>query len=173
MSLRRPPSGRDPDLATELMYFAYRGFVGEADRILAARGLNRAHHRVLFFVARLRSPTVGELIRTLAVSKQALALPLRELKAQDLVAWTVDPDDARVKRLALTPEGGRLLARLSATQRRSFARAFATAGAAATAAWFETMRELAAGELERSGRALPVRTTRAARAPARKRRSPP
>ena len=165
------PAG-DEDLAIELMYFAYRGFVGEADRILAARGLNRAHHRVLFFVARLGRPTVGELIRALAVSKQALALPLRQLKAQDLVAWTADPDDARVKRLALTPDGGRLLARLSEMQRRAFRRAFAAVGATATAAWVATMRELAAAEMAKSGRVVAA-PSRAARARERTPRSRP
>lgn len=167
----KAPAG-DRDLAIELMYFAYRGFVGEADRILAARGLNRAHHRVLFFVARLGRPTVGELIRTLAVSKQALALPLRELKAQDLVAWTVDPEDARAKRLALTPDGGRLLARLSDSQRRSFRRAFAAVGPAATAAWVATMRELAAAEMAKSGRPV-ASASRPGRARARTPRSRP
>lgn len=155
MSRPRGTRARAPDLASELMYFAYRGFVAEADRILEARGLNRAHHRLLFFVGRLKRPTVGELIRTLAVSKQTLAGPLRDLKGQDLVAWTADADDARVKRLALSAAGRRLLTRLSATQRRSFARAFAAAGAPASAAWFATMRLLAAEELERSGRVPP------------------
>ena len=87
------------DAAIELMYFAYRGMVAKPDRVLEARNLGRAHHRVLFFVARLERPTVGELLRTLAVSKQSLNGPLRDLKAQDLIAWERDEGDARVRRM--------------------------------------------------------------------------
>ncbi|MGC2223776.1 MAG: MarR family transcriptional regulator, partial [Methylocella sp.] len=36
----------------ELMFFAYRDFVGDADHLLARLGFGRAHHRVLHFVAR-------------------------------------------------------------------------------------------------------------------------
>ena len=40
----------------ELMFFAYRDFVQDADRILAADGFGRAHHRVLYFVVRRPGP---------------------------------------------------------------------------------------------------------------------
>lgn len=142
------------DAAIELMYFAYRGFVGEADRVLAERGLARAHHRILFFVARLGRPTVGELRRTLAVSKQALSAPLRDLSRQELVVQRPDADDGRRRRLALTAAGRALERRLSRMQRAEFARVFADAGPREEAAWRAVMRRLAAGELERSGREL-------------------
>lgn len=142
------------DAAIELMYFAYRGFVGEADRVLALRGLARAHHRVLFFVARLKRPTVGELRRTLSVSKQSLAGPLRELKRQDLIAWHADPGDARVRRLALTRSGRALERRLSVLQRRAFRAVFAQAGPRDEAGWRAVMHRLARDELLRSGREL-------------------
>lgn len=142
------------DAAIELMYFAYRGFVGEADRVLAARGLARAHHRILFFVARLECPAVGELRRTLAVSKQAIAAPLRDLKRQDLVALRPDPIDARMRRIVLTPPGRALERRLTRLQRRQFARIFADAGGRDEAAWRSVMHRLASEELEASGREL-------------------
>ena len=36
----------------ELLFFAYRDFVGDADHELEAFGFGRAHHRVLHFVHR-------------------------------------------------------------------------------------------------------------------------
>ena len=142
------------DAAIELMYFAYRGMVAKPDRVLEARNLGRAHHRVLFFVARLERPTVGELLRTLAVSKQSLNGPLRDLKAQDLIAWERDEGDARVKRLSLTPAGRALEAKLSALQRRHFRAIFASGDARDTSGWRATMLKLAADEMARSGRDL-------------------
>ena len=140
------------DAAIELMYFAYRGMVAKPDRVLEARNLGRAHHRVLFFVARLERPTVGELLRTLAVSKQSLNGPLRDLKAQDLIAWERDEGDARVRRLSLTRDGRKLEARLSVLQRRHFAVIFGAGTAADEAGWRAVMARLAEAERAASGR---------------------
>ncbi|CAG0982844.1 hypothetical protein BURK1_01837 [Burkholderiales bacterium] len=140
------------DAAIELMYFAYRGMVEKPDRVLAARGLGRAHHRILFFVARLRHPTVGDIRRTLAVSKQSLNGPLRDLKGQDLIVWERDAHDARVRRLSLSVAGRALEARLSALQRRHFAAILAESGAAEESGWRAVMKRLAEAEMRRSGR---------------------
>ena len=142
------------DAAIELMYFAYRGMVAKPDRVLEARSLGRAHHRVLFFVARLERPTVGELLRTLAVSKQSLNGPLRDLKRQDLIAWERDEGDARVRRLSLTRDGRRLEARLSVLQRRHLAAIFGAGTAADEAGWRAVMARLAGAELAASGREI-------------------
>ena len=142
----------DPDAPMELMYFAYRGFVALPDRVLATRGLARAHHRILFFVARLGRPTVGELQRTLAVTKQALNAPLRDLRRQALIAWHGDAADARLRRLSLTRAGRALERKLSLLQRRQFAAIFAAGSAADEAGWRAVMRRLADAERERAAR---------------------
>ena len=65
------------------MHFALRAVIAEPDRILAARGLTRMHHRILFFVAHSPGMSVGELQTTLDVTKQALnASMTRDLAAQ-------------------------------------------------------------------------------------------
>lgn len=144
------------DAAIELIHFSYRELVVRPDRVLAARGLARAHHRILYFVAKLRQPSVSELLQALAVSKQALAGPLRDLYAQQLIRYERGVPDARVKRLALTDAGRKLEARLAAQQRQAFEAAFVVAGAAAEAGWRDVMRRLAADAMRRAGRPSPV-----------------
>jgi DNA-binding MarR family transcriptional regulator len=148
---------RSLDAAIELTFFAYRALTGRADALLASRGLSRMHHRILHFVARLEEPSVGALLRTLGVSKQALNGPLRDLYAQKLITFDRPPDDARVKRLALTPEGKRLEGKLSALQRAQFAATFDAVGAPAEAGWREAMEHFARDELQRAGWRLPDR----------------
>src|SRR5512139_1669753 len=133
--MREPARQAELNAAIELMHFGYRAMVAKADRVLAARGLSRVHHRILYFVARLSRPSVNELLRTLAVSKQALNGPLRDLYAQQLIAFEREADDARVKRLTLTAAGKRLEGRLSALQRQQFEGVFAVAGDVAEAGW--------------------------------------
>ena len=127
----------------ELFYFAYRAFTAGPDALLAARGLGRVHHRVLYFVGRHPDIAVHELLQILAVSKQALHAPLRALLAEGLVAARPDALDRRLRRLRLTDEGRRLEARLSATQARQLERVFAASGAAAETHWKRVMRAVA------------------------------
>ena len=94
--------------AIEALYFAYRGFTDQADRILERRGLGRVHHRILYFIGRRPDVSVQGLLDVLAVSKQALNAPLRQLVGMDLVSALPSPRDRRVKNLRLTAEGKKL-----------------------------------------------------------------
>ena len=69
----------------ELMFFAYRGFTADPDRILEARGYGRAHHRAIHFINRRPGLTVNELLDFLGVTKQSLNRVLRQLVDDGLV----------------------------------------------------------------------------------------
>lgn len=131
--------------AIEQFYFAYRGFTDRPDRILERRGLGRVHHRILYFIGRRPDVSVRGLLDLLAVSKQALNAPLRQLMEMDLVGVAVSPDDRRVKRLSLTESGRKLEAELTEAQTRHLRAAFDRAGAEATAGWKAVMEELIGG----------------------------
>ncbi|MBD3768954.1 MAG: MarR family transcriptional regulator [Rhodobacterales bacterium] len=128
--------------AIELMYFAYREFTSHADKILDRRGLNRVHHRLLYFIERNPNLKIGELLETLAISKQALNAPLRQLIEMNLVCPVADEADRRVKRLCLTEKGKRLEAELTGAQVRRLGRVFEVVGADDANRWFRVMTEL-------------------------------
>jgi DNA-binding MarR family transcriptional regulator len=129
--------------AIELLFFAYREFTDRPDRILERRGLGRTHHRILYFVGRHPGISVGGLLDILAVSKQALNAPLRQLSEMGLIALSPDADDRRVKRLNLTAAGQSLEAELTGAQMRFLSVAFETAGTANEAGWTKVMETLA------------------------------
>lgn len=131
--------------AIELFYFAYRGFTDRPDRILERRGLGRVHHRILYFIGRRPDVSVRGLLDLLAVSKQALNAPLRQLLEMNLVAAVADPADRRVKKLRLTPDGLRLEAELTGVQMRHLQTAFDRTGVEQAQGWREVMGELAKG----------------------------
>jgi DNA-binding MarR family transcriptional regulator len=127
---------RDPDpdgneallQAIEFLYFAYRGFTAEADSVLAALGLGRAHHRVIYFVGRNPGITVSELLSILHITKQSLARVLTQLLNAGFIAQSPGAQDKRQRRLALTRAGIGLEKRLTEAQRRLIADACAKAG---------------------------------------------
>lgn len=115
----------------ELLFFAYRDFTGEADLVLAERGLGRAHHRAIYFIGRNPAVTVSQLLRILKITKQSLSRVLQELVAENYVVQTPGPTDRRERRLSLTPRGEELENILTEGQRRRLGRAYAQAGAEA------------------------------------------
>lgn len=129
--------------AIELLFFGYREFTDRPDRILERRGLSRVHHRILYFVGANPGLSVGGLLDILAVTKQALSAPLRQLTEMRLVALAPDTADRRVKRLSLTTEGARLEAELTGVQTRLLSAAFDAAGPADAAGWRRVMERLA------------------------------
>ena len=129
--------------ALELMHFAYRAFTAGPDRILEARGLQRVHHRILYFVGRHPGISVNGLLAILAVSKQALNAPLRQLQEMHLVDSQSASVDRRVRELRLTSEGARLESSLSGLQRRGLEKVFRHAGESAEVQWRVVMAEIA------------------------------
>ena len=128
--------------AIEAMFFAYRGFTADPDRILAGRGYGRAHHRALHFVGRSPGITVGELLDVLGVTKQSLNRVLRTLVEDGLVESRVGMRDRRERNLALTTEGTVLERALSDAQRARMRAAFREAGPAAVAGFRQVLEHM-------------------------------
>ncbi len=133
--------------AIELQYFSYRAFTSGADRLLEKRGLNRVHHRILYFVGRHPGRSVNQLLKTLRISKQALHVPLRQLVSMNLISSDRSAADARVKQLVLTVAGKRLEARLTGTQMLQLEAVLDAAGAEAEAGWRHVIALLAEDEV--------------------------
>ena len=66
---------------------------------------------MLYFVGRHPRLSVNALLGILAVSKQALNAPLRQLVERGLIAVEVASHDRRVRELTLTEDGSQLEAR--------------------------------------------------------------
>jgi DNA-binding MarR family transcriptional regulator len=112
----------------EAMFFAYRGFTADPDRILEARGYGRAHHRAIHFIHRSPGTTVNNLLAILGVTKQSLNRVLRALIEDGLVDSRVGRKDRRERHLFLTPAGEALERELSDAQRARMRDAYRKAG---------------------------------------------
>jgi DNA-binding MarR family transcriptional regulator len=126
--------------AIEAMFFAYRGFTADPDRILEGRGYGRAHHRAIHFIHRSPGTTVNNLLGILGVTKQSLNRVLRTLVEDGLVESRIGARDRRERHLHLTTEGRALERELSDAQRARMRAAFRAAGPGAVAG-FRTVLE--------------------------------
>ena len=102
----------------ELMFFAYKDFTADSDRILERFGFGRAHHRALYFVNRQPGLTVADLLEILAITKQSLARVLKQLIQSGYIMQETGPSDRRQRLLYPTERGRELIRELSRPQSR-------------------------------------------------------
>lgn len=133
----------------EAMFFAYRGFTADPDRILADRGYGRAHHRAVHFINRSPGTTVNNLLSILGVTKQSLNRVLRTLIEDGLVESRVGARDKRERHLFLTEAGEELESDLSTAQRDRMRAAFRTAGPDAVSGFRTVLEAMMDGDLRR------------------------
>ncbi len=133
----------------EAMFFAYRGFTADPDRILAGMSYGRAHHRALHFIQTAPGTTVNNLLTILGVTKQSLNRVLRTLIQDGLVESRVGRSDKRERHLHLTEAGQRLERQLSDAQRLRMRAAYRDAGPEAVAGFRRVLEAMMDPELRR------------------------
>jgi DNA-binding MarR family transcriptional regulator len=112
----------------ELLFFAYRDFVGDPDAVLSKLAFGRAHHRVLHFVNRNPGMKVADLLEILNITKQSLGRVLKQLVDQGFVVQKEGAQDRRQRLLSVTPKGEALALKLAGLQTQRINRAFAELG---------------------------------------------
>jgi DNA-binding MarR family transcriptional regulator len=133
----------------EAMFFAYRGFTADPDRILEGLDYGRAHHRAIHFIHRSPGTTVNNLLSILGVTKQSLNRVLRSLIEDDLVRSEKGKVDARERHLYLTDKGQMLERELSDAQRARMRAAYRAAGPAAVAGFRQVLEAMMDPEMRR------------------------
>jgi len=114
----------------ELLFFAYRDFVGDADHELEAFGFGRAHHRVMHFVTRYPGLKVADLLDVLRITKQSLGRVLKQLLDEGYIVQKTGNADRRQRLLFATAKGEALVAKLAGLQTRRIEHALAEIGPA-------------------------------------------
>jgi len=150
----------------ELLFFAYRDFVGDPDDVLAKFGFGRAHHRVLHFINRNPGIKVADLLVILKITKQSLGRVLKQLVDEGYVVQREGANDRRQRLLFVTPKGEALALKLAGLQTTRIARAVAEVGPAA----HETARRFLAAMIDASDRDEVLRLIARAERGGRKRR---
>lgn len=133
----------------EAMFFAYRGFTADPDRILSDKGYGRAHHRAIHFVKRSPGTTVNNLLSILGVTKQSLNRVLRTLVEDGLIESRVGTNDKRERHLFLTEAGEALESELSNAQRNRMRQAFKKVGPDAVVGFKEVLEAMMDSDMRR------------------------
>ena len=133
----------------EAMFFAYRGFTADPDRILEGMDYGRAHHRAIHFIHRSPGTTVNNLLSILGVTKQSLNRVLRSLIDDGLVEARVGKTDKRERHLHLTDKGVVLERSLSDAQRARMRAAYRAAGPGAVQGFRQVLEAMMDPDMRR------------------------
>ena len=126
----------------ELLYFGNSHLTRTIDHGLAAKGLGRAHHRALYFVARQPDLTVSQLLGLLGITKQSLGRVLGELTERGLIEVRAGDRDRRQRLLRLTEEGAAFESELFEALRERLSAAYASAGQGAVGGFWAVLEGL-------------------------------
>lgn len=126
----------------DLLFFANTRHLKRADERLAASGLGRAHHRVMYFVARRPGMTVSELLGILDITKQSFGRTAKELVSKGLIEMRSGNMDRRQRLTFLTPTGAALERELFEELHNNVSRAYAEAGGDAVAGFWRVLQHL-------------------------------
>ncbi|MFN3657438.1 MAG: MarR family winged helix-turn-helix transcriptional regulator [Pseudolabrys sp.] len=149
----------------ELLFFAYRDFVGDPDEVLSELGFGRAHHRVLHFVNRNPGMKVADLLDILNITKQSLGRVLKQLVDQGYVLQKEGAQDRRQRLLYATPKGEALSLKLAQLQTQRIQRALGELGPGAHEAARRFLTAMIDPDDRESVLRLMARGDRAAKAP--------
>jgi DNA-binding MarR family transcriptional regulator len=142
------PGGRATHLRwdiIELLFFAYRDFVGDADHVLEDFGFGRAHHRVIHFVHRYPGLKVADLLDVLRITKQSLGRVLKQLLDEGYIVQKPGARDRRERLLFATAKGEALVGKLAGLQTDRITRAIGELDPAGA----ETVRQFLRGMIDR------------------------
>src|SRR6266567_1984137 len=141
----RPPATQPGNLRwdiIELLFFAYRDFVGDADHELEAFGFGRAHHRVMHFVCRYPGLKVADLLDVLRITKQSLGRVLKQLLDEGYIVQKTGNNDRRQRLLYATAKGEALVGKLAGLQTDRINRAVEEIGPAGAEAVRQFLRAM-------------------------------
>src|SRR5258707_12393343 len=112
----------------ELLFFAYRDFVGDPDEVPHKLSFGREQRRVLHYVNRNPGMKFADLLEILNITKQSLGRVLKQLVDQGYVLQKEGAQDRRQRLLYVTPKGEALALKLANLQTARISRAFAELG---------------------------------------------
>src|ERR1700678_2911670 len=142
----------------ELLFFAYRDFVGDPDQVLERLGFGRAHHRVLHFVNRNPGMKVAELLDVLKITKQSLGRVLKQLIDEGYIVQKAGADDRRQRLLFVSLDGEALAMKLAGLQTERISRVLDELGPGSR----ESARRFLAGMIDAGDRERVLRLIAAA-----------
>ena len=102
----------------ERLFLSYRDTFSDSKIILDKYSLGIAHNKVLHILSTYKGITIGELLNKLKITKQSLNRILRDLIKIEVIEFTKDLKDTRVKHVYLNEKGEKIFDEIFSKQKK-------------------------------------------------------
>jgi len=92
----------------EKLFVSYRETFSDSKKILDKYSIGLAHHKVFLLISMYQGISISELLKRLKVTKQSLNRVLKDLIKLEVIIFTKDDQDTRVKHVFLNEKGKKI-----------------------------------------------------------------
>ena len=102
----------------EKLFVSYRETFSDSKKILEKYHIGLAHQKTIHLVSMYEGIAISELMRKLKVTKQSLNRVLKDLIKLDMIFFSKDKNDTRVKHIFLNDKGKKIFKEIFEVQKK-------------------------------------------------------
>ncbi len=102
----------------EKLFVSYRETFSDSKKILEKYHIGLAHQKTIHLISMYEGIVISELMRKLKVTKQSLNRVLKDLIKLEIIFFTKDKNDSRVKHIFLNDKGQKIFKEIFEVQKK-------------------------------------------------------
>ena len=102
----------------EKLFVTYRETFSDSKKILEKYHIGLAHQKTIHLISMYEGIVISELMRKLKVTKQSLNRVLKDLIKLEIIFFTKDKNDSRVKHIFLNEKGQKIFKEIFEVQKK-------------------------------------------------------
>ena len=102
----------------EKLFVSYRETFSDSKKILEKYHIGLAHQKTIHLISMYEGIVISELMRKLKVTKQSLNRVLKDLIKLEIIFFTKDKNDSRVKHIFLNEKGQKIFKEIFEVQKK-------------------------------------------------------
>ena len=102
----------------EKLFVSYRETFSDSKKILEKYHIGLAHQKTIHLISMYEGIVISELMRKLKVTKQSLNRVLKDLIKLEIIFFTKDKNDSRVKHIFLNDKGQKIFKEIFEIQKK-------------------------------------------------------
>ena len=102
----------------EKLFVGYREIFSDSRKVLDKYSIGLAHNKVIHLLSMYEGISISELLKKLKITKQSLNRVLKDLIKLEIIEFSKDEQDTRIKHVFLNDKGKRVFYEIFQTQKK-------------------------------------------------------
>ena len=102
----------------EKLFVGYREIFSDSKKVLDKYSIGLAHNKVIHLLSMYEGISISELLKRLKITKQSLNRVLKDLIKLEIIEFSKDEQDTRIKHVFLNDKGKKIFYEIFQTQKK-------------------------------------------------------